>query len=52
MRIVIACRRCGHERLVTRASIVKGDWRKQRCPVCNWTETDDSTDEREPVTAA
>ncbi len=52
MRIVIACRRCGYERLVTRDDLIGGTWRNQKCPACEVTQTNTTEDEREPVPAA
>jgi hypothetical protein len=50
LKIVIACRRCGYERLVSRAELVNGTWRKTVCSCCK--QTDESNDEREPMPAA
>lgn len=49
----VVCRKCGHEREVSRDDLLKGAWKRKPCPVCESTHSDaPDDDEREPVPAA
>ncbi len=41
MKIIVACQRCGHEREVSRADLIRGDWRHRPCPNCQPRDDDD-----------